>query len=134
MTALTQDRRTDSRSGIDFSHPVAAGAKIYQGALVVLNATGFATGGSTAADLTAAGRALEHVDNTGGADGDQQVRVDRGLFRWGNHDTDTVNRTHIGKPCYVVDDQTVAATDGAGTRSKAGIVRDVDSAGVWVEI
>jgi hypothetical protein len=34
----------------------------------------------------------------------------------------------------VVDDQTVAKTNGSSTRSVAGIVRQVDSDGVWVEI
>jgi hypothetical protein len=32
-----------------------------------------------------------------------------------------------------VDDQTVAKTDGSTTRSVAGIVRGVDTDGVWVE-
>jgi hypothetical protein len=44
---------------------------------------------------------------------------------------------NVGKPCYMVDDQTVAKTDGttggAATRSPAGWVRDVDADGVWVE-
>ncbi|MFB0515162.1 MAG: hypothetical protein ACETWG_00985, partial [Candidatus Neomarinimicrobiota bacterium] len=33
---------------------------------------------------------------------------------------------------YIVDDQTVAKTDGTGTRSPAGFIEDVDSNGVWV--
>jgi hypothetical protein len=39
----------------------------------------------------------------------------------------------VGKQCYLVDDQTVAKTDGTNTRSPAGFVRDVDADGVWVE-
>jgi hypothetical protein len=33
----------------------------------------------------------------------------------------------------VVDDQTVAKTNGSSSRSVAGIIRDVDADGVWVE-
>jgi len=40
----------------------------------------------------------------------------------------------IGTYCYIVDDQTVAKTDGTATRSSAGKVFDVDAQGVWVEI
>ena len=45
---------------------------------------------------------------------------------------DEIARDDIGKDCYVVDDETVALTDGGATRSKAGKVRDVDSDGVWI--
>ena len=34
---------------------------------------------------------------------------------------------------HLVDDQTVAKTNGGSTRSVAGICRGVDSDGVWVE-
>jgi hypothetical protein len=37
----------------------------------------------------------------------------------------------VGKPCYIADDHTVAKT--ASGKSAAGIVRDVDADGVWVE-
>ena len=39
----------------------------------------------------------------------------------------------IGKDCFIVDDQTVAKTNGANTRSRAGKVFDVDADGVWVD-
>ena len=40
--------------------------------------------------------------------------------------------TDIGAKCWIVDDQTVAKTNGTGTRSPAGIIEDVDANGVWV--
>jgi hypothetical protein len=40
----------------------------------------------------------------------------------------------IGNDCYIVDDQTVAKTNGTATRSIAGKIRAVDAQGVWVEI
>lgn len=71
------------------------------------------------------------MNNTAGGNGAVSVKVRRGCFalKQGN---DPVTLADVGKTCYLVDDQTVAKTDGAGTRSAAGIVRDVDSAGVWV--
>ena len=46
---------------------------------------------------------------------------------------DAITLADIGKDCFIVDDQTVAKTDGAGTRSRAGRVFDVDADGVWVD-
>ena len=131
--ALNKDRNTPTREGADVVHPVAAAKTIYAGALVVLNATGYAEPGSTATTLTAAGRAEERVDNSAGANGALTIRVRRGVFRFSNHG-DAVTRTEIGESCYIVDDQTVAKTDGTGTRSVAGKVIDLDGSGVWVEV
>lgn len=134
MTALTKDRIAPRRVGEDVVDPVAANAVVYVGALVVLNATGYAAPGSTSTTLTARGVAEEAVDNTGGADGDLTVKLRRGVFRFTNDGGDPIDRTHIGGTAYIVDDQTVAATNGAGTRSAAGTIIDVDADGVWVDV
>lgn len=132
--ALTQDRNTPYREGSFIAPPVAANAVIHAGALVVANATGFAAPGSTATTLTYLGRADEAVDNTGGADGAKTVRVLRGVsFKWNNSGTDPVTQASLGKVCYIVDDETVSATNGTATQSAAGIVTAIDSDGVWVE-
>jgi len=39
----------------------------------------------------------------------------------------------LGKTCYIVDDETVAKTNGTNTRSAAGTVVGVESDGVWVQ-
>lgn len=132
--ALSADRATPKRDGKQFSDPVAASAQIYAGALVVLNATGYAAPGSTATGLAARGVAQANVDNSAGADGDLNVPVEAGVHRFRNDGTDTVDRTHIGGLAYIVDDETVASTDGTGTRSAAGTIVDVDSVGVWVDV
>jgi hypothetical protein len=54
-----------------------------------------------------------------------------GPVHQGRHE-DAVDETNTDGLCYFVDDQTVAATDGTGTRSPAGIVEEVTSQGVWV--
>lgn len=134
MVALTQPRNTPTRKGSNIGDPVAAGATIHAGALVVLVAAGFATAGSTATGLKARGVAQYSVDNSDGADGDQLIETERGAFRFENDAGDAIDRTHIGSNAYIVDDQTVAATDGTGTRSVAGKIIDVDTSGVWVEV
>jgi len=134
MPALTTGRNTPYRKGEMLELEVAAGAVIYAGALVVKNATGYAEPGSTAVDVVSAGRSEQYVDNSAGGDGAAKVRVRRGVFKFANDGVDTVDRSHLLGTCYIVDDQTVAATDGTGTRSPAGKVLAVEPDGVWVEI
>jgi hypothetical protein len=114
-------------------YPVAAGAVIHPGALVVLRG-GYLEPGSEAAGLIAAGRAQQAADNSAGADGDLQVEVRRGVALWENSaGADEITQADVGSDCYIVDDQTVAKTDGTGTRSVAGRIMAVDTEGVWVE-
>ncbi|SOD42323.1 hypothetical protein [Nitrosovibrio sp. Nv4] len=132
MAALAADRNTPMKDGELISVSVAAAVKIYAGSLVAVNASGYATPGALAATLTYLGRAEEQVDNTG-ADGAKSVLVRVGkTFKWLNHGADPVVQADLGKPCYIVDDQTVAKTNGNGTRSAAGTVIAIDSDGVWV--
>lgn len=130
---LSADRDTPAREGCDVGHPVKGATKIYAGALVCLDANGWAVPGATATTLKAVGRSNAQVDNSGG-DGDLIVPVKRGVFRFKNSGADPIDRTHIGGTAYVVDDETVAATNGVNTRSAAGKIIDLDVAGVWVEI
>jgi len=134
MAALTQDRNTPQRDGSIINIGVAAGKKIYAGALVALDANGYATPGATATGLKGLGRAEAQVDNSGGSNGAVTVDVRKGIFRYNNSSgADQITTADIGNDCYIVDDQTVAKTDGTGTRSVAGKVFDVDSDGVWVK-
>ena len=131
--ALAAGRNTQERTGEILSMPVAANAKIYEGSLVVVD-SGYAKPGTTATGLVAAGRAETFADNIGGSDGDVSITVKRGCFKFENDDADTVAQDDVMADCYIVDDETVAATDGESTRSKAGKVIAVDDDGVWVEI
>jgi hypothetical protein len=134
MTAATADFNTPSRNARDFELPAAATKKFFAGAIACVSATGFGTPGATATTLKAVGRVKEYVDNTSGADGAVNVKVERGCFRYNNSAAaDAIALAQYGAQCYLVDDITVAKTDGSGTRSVAGIVRDVDANGVWVE-
>ncbi len=135
MTAATQDRDTKKRHGDFLALPVEASTTIYAGTLLCINSNGNAVGGSAAAGLLCVGRAEEQVINMGAAAA-QYIRGARGIFLWNNSSSsDQIAETNIGQKCYVVDNQTVALTDGAGTRSVAGVIYDLDAATgmVWVD-
>lgn len=134
MTALTQERDTTRRNGDQAAAQVAAATKIFGGSLVCRNAAGYATKGAVSTTLKALGVADQTVDNTAGANGDLSVPYRRdGWFRFANSAAgDLITIADVGNDCYIVDDQTVAKTDGTTTRSIAGKVRDVDARGVWI--
>lgn len=133
MVALAKDRNTELQDGELISVPVAAAKKIFAGSLVAANATGFATPGATATTLTALGRAEETIDNSAGADGALSILVRRKkAFKFAN-DADAVTQADVLKTVYMVDDQTVAKTNGSSTRSAAGKCVGLESDGVWVE-
>lgn len=136
MAALTRNRDTKVH---EIRHlgwlPVAAGVKLYKGAIVAMNAAGYAVPGATATTLVAAGRSEDEIDNSSGAAGDKKVNIRRGIFLYANSGGgDAITIADRYKQCYLVDDQTVAKTDGTGTRSRAGMVVNVEPAGVWVNI
>ena len=131
--ALSTDRNTPKKDSRLLSAPVAAGAKIYAGALVAASATGYAAPGSAVDTLTAIGRANEQVDNTDGADGDLHVEVEHDKEFWFfNSATDAVTQAEFGKDCYIEDDETVCKT--AAGKSVAGRVTGLENGGVWVYI
>ena len=69
MTALTRDRATPYREGIEVEFPVAAATKIYAGSMVCINAGGYVAPAADTSGYSFAGVAMEQVDNTAGADG-----------------------------------------------------------------
>lgn len=139
MAALTSERPQTSRLGDAalpplWRLPVKANTKIYAGALVVIDA-GYAAPARTATGLICAGRAEQTVDNTGGAAGALQIEARRGVFKYNNSTAgDAIAQANVGTVCYLVDDQTVALTNGTGTRSAAGMIYQVETDGVLVQI
>lgn len=133
--ALSEDVDVPSREGRSFSYPVLAAVKVYNGALIVLDSSGWAKPGVTGTGLVAAGVSDVQIDNTDGQNGDVSVTVKRGVFRFKNSaDADLITKAQIGDACFIVDDATVAKTNGGGNRSVAGEIVDVDDDGVWVDI
>lgn len=135
MVALTSDRNTQQAAGDLRQGAVAAAQLIYAGALVMRNAAGDLVKGAAATGLIGVGRAEERVDNSGGSAGDETLRYRPGIYRFANSTAgDEITAAECGAPCFAVDDQTVAKTDGTGTRSPAGFVDHVDDLGVWVRL
>lgn len=133
MVAATQERSTPARENRVFSDPVEAATKIFGGTIACLNAAGNLVKGSAALNLKAIGRARSTADNSAGAAGAISGETETGTFRFANSAAaDLIARADIGADCYIVDDQTVAKTNGGATRSIAGKIADVDAQGVWV--
>jgi hypothetical protein len=119
----------------EYSLLVKTNAVIYKGALVCVDSTGYALPGATATGLIPVGRAEETVDNTGGASGAKRVKVTRGAFSLANSaDADEIEITELFSEVYIVDDNTVAKTDGSSTRSRAGICVGFEGSRVMVLI
>jgi hypothetical protein len=135
MPQATRDIDTPRVENAIREFPVAAGARLFAGAIVCINASSLAVRGDVSTTLTAVGRCEEQADNTLGAAGAIRVRAATGVFRYGNSAAgDAITLADVDKACFIVDDNTVAKTNGSNTRSQAGIVRNVDASGVWVEI
>lgn len=133
MAALTTERDTSeiANGAKRIKLPVKGKTTIFQGAIVAIGADGYAVPASKLADLTVAGRAEETVANTG-ADGAESILVARGVFIYENSASGKLDATHVLKPCYIEDDQTVSKTDTGS--SVAGLVIRVDDEGVAVEM
>jgi hypothetical protein len=134
MAALTSDRFTDRKLGGRENlrnFPVAAATQIYKGALVALNSSGNLVPGSASTTLTAVGTALENINNSAGLSGALRCEVSTAPagFVTATGGGDDIAGDDIGAACFIVDDQTVALTDGTGTRSPAGTVFDIGDSG-----
>jgi len=106
MTALAADRDTRKKPGILGEGPVAETKKIYGGAAVCFNATGYVTPGDDAANLIFAGIATEQKDNSSGSDGDLDVTFERDGLHLMILDT-AITQANVGDMVYLVDDQSV---------------------------
>lgn len=146
MAALAAPRATTQRAtNHEHNFGVAADAAIFAGALVIL-AAGYlrparegqgadnAAKAADAATYRAVGIAADTI--TGGdADGDERLDVSSGVFAFaigGGGDALTV--ADIGKPVYVIDDQTVGKTNPNSIRCVAGALHDVADGFAWVEV
>lgn len=127
----TTERNTEMREGDMFAYDLAVNAKINKGTLVVLDA-GYAKRGFESAATVCVGVATDTVDQ---AAGDIHVNARSGTFLFrGATGADEISRADVGEDCFVIDDETVAKTDGGGTRTKAGRVRAIEGANVWITI
>ena len=125
----SNERATVERQGRTFTHELGAGAEILRGTMVMLVA-GKAQAGAAAVGASCVGiaKATVAID-----EGDLSVDADLGCFSMANSPTDPLAGADVGSDCFIEDNDTIAKTDGAGTLSKAGRVREIDGNAVWVE-
>jgi hypothetical protein len=126
MTATTTAREAKRKDGELISYKMN-NVLIPKGALVNINAAGYATNATDASGETFAGVAYETVDNSGGSAGDKEIRVlTTGTYvlvdGGGNGAV-----TDVGVQFNISDNQTV--TDAATSNSlKAGVcVESIDA-------
>lgn len=132
MANLTAERDDQRQEGILDDVQMAA-VKIYKGANVNINTSGFAKGSSDTASEVFAGVAMETRDNSAGAAGDQYLRVwKEGIF---SMDCSGATQAWVGQDVYVVDDHTVALAGTTTNDVKAGrVVNFVSDTEVRVKI
>jgi len=133
MSATATARESKRKDGEVISYPMAA-VKIPKGALVNINAAGFATNSTDAASETFAGVAYETVDNSAGNAGDLSIRVQTtGTFVFVDGGGNGA-QTDVGVAFKVVDNQTV--TDASTTNNiVAGIaVESISATSVRIRI
>ncbi|ENX20186.1 hypothetical protein F892_03109 [Acinetobacter vivianii] len=137
MTATNEPINTDYRDGILIPVALAASTVVLMGTFAVVNAEGYGLASSAVGglDQVCVGVWDADAENTGG-NGEAVGLVRRNKqFLFANSAADPVTQAVLGTQIYIEDNQTVAKTDGAGTRSVAGRFMGFDeNNNVWVEI
>ena len=133
MAALTKDvpRRTKGLSKLQ-AYKVATNAVIYKGAIVCTNASGYLVPGADTANFNCVGIATEAADNTGGANGDLEILVYRGVAYVSTTGANAVTQANVGQDAVILDDNTIVLAAGATNDTTAGEIMAVDSYGVAV--
>jgi predicted RecA/RadA family phage recombinase len=133
MSALTRDRATPYREGIEVEYPVATDTKIYAGSLVCINASGYMVPAADTSGYKLAGVAMEQVDNTGGSNGGESVRLRRaGVFEF---DALSITQAMLGTDMFAKDDHTFDDTAGTTNHIKVGqLVKYISATKGWIDI
>jgi hypothetical protein len=118
--------------GVFTGYPVADNVTIYKGAIVALNAAGYAVPAiSSASPVVVVGVSEIHADNTALHHAASALCVNATLGVWRMFQTGTtITTAYVGSAVYAADDNTVSLSASAGPY--CGTVVDVDSIGVWV--
>ena len=125
--SITVPRRNQNVS----KFPISASLKTLIGTFAALNSSGNLVEATDASAIRVVGLFLQEVDNSSGSAGDLSCRVEKGLYLVKNSGTNALTQAHIGRVCFIEDNNTVASS--AGTNSVvAGIVEEVTTGGVWV--
>lgn len=133
--ALSADRQFATKGEyFDWeSVQVKASTTIYMGAIVAVDATGYALPAADAASQVVMGIAMDHGDNSSGQDGDIRIRVARGVISVNNSASNAVTVAQMGATVYVEDDQTVNKDGGSHTNAAGKLAQLDDDGKVWVK-
>ena len=133
-TALSADKKTEYTDGKFFELPVDDGDIIYAGALVSVNADGYAIAGADTATTYFVGISREQVDNSAGSDGDDSVVIQRsGVVKMllGH----TITQANVGDMVFIADDNTADLAANTTNDIFCGvIVAYIDGTHAWVDI
>ena len=137
MAALTTHKKT-TRAGEHLGDsPGKIGAKAatinYRGGILV-NDAGVGAPGRTAVGLVPLGITFQTVDNSAGAANAATVEYETGTFLFAVLGADPVTAADIGNDVFIVDDQTIARTNGTSTRSRLGKLVSFDAEGAFVRV
>lgn len=118
MTAITATKDTRRQEAVILPFPVEEATKIPEGALVSVNAAGYAVNATDTTAERVVGVASAEADNTSGADGAIDVHVwTGGAHTFVSGFSATI--ANVGDKVYAVDNQTV---DLAGTTTNDVLV------------
>jgi hypothetical protein len=134
MAALTKERDTPTTH---FDYPMSVGVKgnvkIFNGALVSTDATGFAIPAADTASTQVIGRANTTVDTTAAGplgllgDGVAQIEVLVGICQFNNPaGANQLTQVDVGKLAFVLTDNELIRTAGTANARVAGRVVAVD--------
>lgn len=111
---------------------VKSGVTIFAGAMVALNAAGFAVPAVDTAAHVVVGIAQQTVRSPAtDADGAQTVETREGIYRLKQPNAQPFVRADIGDLAFVADDATVQKAAAAANDIRVGRVYLVDDQGVW---
>jgi hypothetical protein len=114
----------------------AASVTVFAGSMVSLDTSGYfrPARASTTDKVIGVNYGDKVVNGSTAGAKNVTVRRDTGAWFANSASTDAIAITDVGRDCYAADDQTVALTDGAGTRVRAGKIADVHAThGVLVD-
>ena len=132
MTALTDNYEAKRQDGEIISVPVIGSDTIFKGALVCDAGTGFASPCIESENGVFLGVAVEKADNSSGADGDIEVRVNKiGVYQIPKT---TAVKTDVGVEAFIQVDKRVTTATTTNSISAGFVVALVDSATVKLRI
>ena len=115
--------------------PLEAGTStnIYKGALVCINATGYAANAADTANFKIAGIATNRDSNTG-ADGAKSYTVEYGAVYPLNINSTDITRANIGQDAIVYDNDTVTNLTVATNDVRVGRIVGVTGSTAYVQV